>query len=242
MPISGGLNMLEVKNLQAGYGEMPVVHDVSFSVDQGKIIAILGSNGSGKTTTLKAVAGEIKPMGGEILYEGKSIVGIPSYKLVEMGISMVPEGRHLFGKMSVQDNLAMGAYLTRDKKKIAQNLEEVYALLPKVKERQKQMAETLSGGEQQMVAIARGLMSSPRLLILDEPSLGLMPMLVAEIFDFITKISKRGVTIIIVEQNAIDALAIADYAYVIQNGETVISGTGEELLVNENVKKAYLGG
>lgn len=234
--------MLEVKNLQAGYGELLVVHDVSFTVEKGSVVAILGSNGSGKTTTLRAVAGDIPVLGGDILFEGKSIAGTPPYRLVEMGISMVPEGRHLFGKMSVEDNLAMGAYLIRDKKKIAQMLEEIYTLMPRVKERAKQMAETLSGGEQQMVAIARGLMSNPRLLILDEPSLGLMPILVAEIFEFITRISKRGMTIIIVEQNAIDALAISDYAYVVQNGETVISGTGQELLVNEKVKKAYLGG
>ncbi len=234
--------MLEVKNLKTGYGGVPVVHDVSFKVDKGKIIAILGSNGAGKTTTLKAVTGSVKAMSGDILYEGKSILGMPTYKLAELGISMVPEGRHLFGKLSVKDNLLMGAYLTRDKKTVSDRLEQVYTLFPRIKERLRQQADTLSGGEQQMVAIARGLMSNPKLLILDEPSLGLMPILVAEIFEFVKTISKSGVTVVLVEQNAVDTLAICDYAYVIQNGETVIEGTGSELLENEEVKKAYLGG
>ncbi len=234
--------MLEVKNLKTGYGGVPVVHDVSFKVDKGKIIAILGSNGAGKTTTLKAVTGSVKAMSGDILYEGKSILGMPTYKLAELGISMVPEGRHLFGKLSVKDNLLMGAYLTRDKKTVSDRLEQVFTLFPRVKERLRQQADTLSGGEQQMVAIARGLMSNPKLLILDEPSLGLMPILVAEIFEFVKTISKSGVTVVLVEQNAVDTLAICDYAYVIQNGETVIEGTGSELLENEEVKKAYLGG
>jgi branched-chain amino acid transport system ATP-binding protein len=234
--------MLEVRNLKTGYSGVPVVHDVSFKVDKGQIAAILGSNGAGKTTTLRAVTGTIKAMSGSIVYEGKSILGIPTHKLAELGISMVPEGRHLFGKLSVRDNLLMGAYLTKDKKIIADRLEQSFALFPRVKERMKQQADTLSGGEQQMVAIARGLMSDPRLLILDEPSLGLMPILVAEIFEFVKMISKTGVTVILVEQNAIDTLAMCDYAYVIQNGETVIEGTGSQLLENEEVKKAYLGG
>jgi len=234
--------MLEVKNLKTGYSGVPVVHDVSFRVDNGQIVAILGSNGAGKTTTLRAILGTIKVMKGEILYEGKSILGVPTHRLAALGISMVPEGRHLFGKLSVKDNLLMGAYLTKDKKIIAARLEQVYTLFPRVKERQKQQADTLSGGEQQMVAIARGLMSDPKLLILDEPSLGLMPILVAEIFEFVKNISKTGVTVILVEQNAVDTLAICDYAYVVQNGETVIEGTGIDLLQNEEVKKAYLGG
>lgn len=234
--------LLEVKNLRAGYGYVEVLHDVSFSVREGEILAILGSNGAGKTSTLRAVTGEIKPMSGEILYRGKSIVGVPTYKLASMGISMVPEGRHLFGDLSVQDNLLMGAYLIKDQQKIKENLENVYELFPRVKERANQTARTLSGGEQQMVAIARGMMMNPKVLILDEPSLGLMPKLVAEIFDFIKEIAKLGITILIVEQNAVDTLAFCNYAYVIQNGETVIEGTGEDLLNNEDVKKAYLGG
>ena len=236
--------LIEVKDLRAAYGFVEVVHDVSFSVEEGQIIAILGSNGAGKTSTLRALTGsrEIKVTGGDILLNGKSILGTPTNKLATMGISMVPEGRHLFGNLSVQDNLLMGAYLIDDKKKLQENLEEVYRLFPRVEERKNQIARTLSGGEQQMVAIARGMMMNPKVLILDEPSLGLMPKLVQEIFDFIKQIAKLGITILIVEQNAQDTLGFADYAYVIQNGETVIEGTGAELLVNEDVKKAYLGG
>ena len=234
--------IIEVKNLRAGYGFVEVVHDVSFSVGEGEILAILGSNGAGKTSTLRALTGEIKPMGGEILYEGKSIVGVKPYKLAQMGMSMVPEGRHLFGNLSVQDNLLMGAYLIKDQNQLQKNLEEVYKLFPRVKERAKQTARTLSGGEQQMVPIARGMMKNPKVLILEEPSLGLMPKLVGEIFEFVKEIARMGITILIVEQNASETLKFCDYAYVIQNGETVISGTGAELLVNEDVKKAYLGG
>ena len=219
--------LLEVVDLQAGYNGMAVVHDVSFSVREGEILAILGSNGSGKTTTLRAITGTIKPMSGIIRYKG---------------IAMVPEGRMLFGGMTVEDNLLMGAYLNQDKKAIQERLKLVYELFPRVEERKKQTASTLSGGEQQMVAIARGLMSDPKLLILDEPSLGLMPKLVQEIFKFVKEIAAIGITVIIVEQNAVDTLALCDYAFVIQNGESVIEGRGEDLLSNEDVKRAYLGG
>lgn len=236
--------IIEVENLRAGYGFVEVIHNVSFSVEEGQIIAILGSNGAGKTSTLRALTGspEIKVTNGDIRFEGKSILGVHTYQLAGMGMSMVPEGRHLFGNLTVKDNLLMGAYLIKDQKKLNNNLEEVYRLFPRVKERANQVAHTLSGGEQQMVAIARGMMMNPKVLILDEPSLGLMPKLVQEIFDFIKQISKIGITILIVEQNAQDTLGFADYAYVIQNGDTVIEGTGEELLVNDDVKKAYLGG
>lgn len=234
--------ILEVKNIRAGYGEVEAIHDVSFSVKKGEIVAILGSNGAGKTTALRAITGIIKPFSGDVIYKGKSIVGTPTNKLASMGISMVPEGRHLFGKMTVEDNLLMGAFLEKDKAKIQAKLEEIYELFPRVKERSKQIANTLSGGEQQMVAIARGLMSFPEVLILDEPSLGLMPILVQEIFKFIQDVAKMGITILIVEQNANDTLAFCDYAFVVQNGVTMISGTGKELLANEEVKKAYLGG
>lgn len=233
--------ILQVKNLKAGYAGTPVVHNVSFSVNQGKIVSILGSNGAGKTTTLRAIAGSIRSMGGEILYEGKSIVDTPAYKMVSLGISMIPEGRLLFGKMSVMDNLLMGAYLIKNKKKVANQLEEVYSIFPRVKEREKQLAETLSGGEQQMVAIARGLMSEPKLILLDEPSLGLAPKLVGEVFEFVQKINKLGMTIVIVEQNAKKTLEISDYSYVITHGETVLEGSGSELLVNDEVRKVYLG-
>ena len=234
--------VIEVKNLRCGYGFVEVVHNVTFNVGEGEILALLGSNGAGKTSTLRAITGELKPMGGEILYNGQSIVGVPTYQLVSMGISMVPEGRHLFGGLSVQDNLLMGAYLIKDQAKLKENLEMVYRLFPRVKERAKQTARTLSGGEQQMVAIARGMMMNPKVLILDEPSLGLMPKLVKEIFGFVKEIAQMGITILIVEQNATETLKFCDYAYVIQNGETVIEGTGQDLLTNEEVKKAYLGG
>lgn len=234
--------ILQVVDLKAGYNGMTVVRDVAFSVKEGEILAILGSNGSGKTTTLRALTGIIKPMGGTITYKGEDITGRPSFELVSKGIAMVPEGRMLFGGMTVEDNLLMGAYLNRNKKAIAEQLKMVYELFPRVEERKSQIASTLSGGEQQMVAIARGLMSDPKLLILDEPSLGLMPKLVKEIFEFVKKIAQLGITVIIVEQNAVDTLAMCDYALVIQNGESVIEGKGEELLSNEDVKRAYLGG
>lgn len=233
--------MLEVNHLVAGYAGMPVVHDVSFIVKEGQIVGLVGANGSGKSTTLKAVTGLIKPNSGTILYKNKNIVGIKPHKLVELGVAMVPEGRHLFGKLSVKDNLLMGAYLIKDKQRKAKTFEEVYSIFPILKEREGQLTETLSGGEQQMVALARGLMSEPELLILDEPSLGLSPILVQEVFGLIRKINEIGVTIILVEQNVNETLSMADYAYVIQNGETIIQGSGKELLGNEEVKKAYLG-
>jgi branched-chain amino acid transport system ATP-binding protein len=233
--------MLNVKNLKAGYDGVPVIFDVSFDVKEGQIVALLGSNGSGKSTALKAITGLIKPMSGRIEYNGNDIVGIKTNKMVSRGIAMVPEGRQLFGKLSVEDNLRMGAYLIKDKKIINERLEQVYNIFPRVKERLRQSAETLSGGEQQMVAIARGMMSEPKLLILDEPSLGLMPKLVGEMFEFIKNINKLGITIILVEQNVNHTLELADYAYVIQNGETVIEGKGSDLLDNNEVKKAYLG-
>lgn len=233
--------MLKVEHLQAGYGGMPVVHDVSFEVKEGQVVGLIGSNGAGKTTALKAVTGIAKPLGGTITYDGKVISGMKANDVVKLGIVMVPEGRHLFGKMSVRDNILMGAYLIQAKERKEKRLQEVYEMFPRVKERLNQQAGTLSGGEQQMVAIARGLMAEPKLLILDEPSLGLSPKLVGEIFEFIKRIRSLGITVIIVEQNVNETLEISDYAYVIQNGETIFEGTGQEMLTNEEVKKAYLG-
>lgn len=220
---------------------MPVVHDVSFEVKEGQVVGLIGSNGSGKTTSLKAVTGVAKPLGGTITYGGQVISGKKANDVVKLGISMVPEGRHLFGKMTVKDNIMMGAYLIKDKAKKEKRLAEIYEMFPRVKERLNQIAGTLSGGEQQMVAIARGLMAEPKLLILDEPSLGLSPKLVGEVFEFIKRIKSLGITVIIVEQNVNETLEISDYAYVIQNGETVFEGTGQDLLTNDEVKKAYLG-
>ena len=225
--------ILEVTDLKAGYNGMSVLHGIDFTVREGEILAILGSNGVGKSTTLRAITGAIKPMGGKVVYKGEDITGLPSHKLVAKGISMVPEGRMLFSGMTVEDNLLMGAYLEKDKAEIQRRLKNVYELFT---------TGTLSGGEQQMVAIARGLMCNPKLLILDEPSLGLMPKLVQEIFSFVKKIADSGITIIIVEQNANDTLKMCDYAFVVQNGEVVIEGKGDDLLTNEDVQKAYLGG
>ena len=233
--------MLSVKNLQAGYGGVPVVHNVSFEVKEGALVGLLGSNGSGKTTSLRAITGLIKPMNGEITFQGNPLRDKSAHKMIAMGISMVPENRHLFGKMSVQDNLLMGGYLIKDKIKLRERLEKVYDMFPRVKERLKQKAETLSGGEQQMVAIARGLMADPKLLILDEPSLGLGPKIVAEVFEFVREIKGLGVTVILVEQNVNQTLDLADYVYVIQNGEIALSGPAEDMKENAEVKKAYLG-
>lgn len=233
--------MLVVNKLFAGYSQIPAIHGVSFKVEEGQIVALLGSNGAGKTTTLRAVANVIAPYSGSVDYMGKSILGVPSHNMVRMGISMVPEGRHLFSKMTILDNLMMGAFIIDDRAQIEKSLEEIYGIFPCLDERKNQLAGTLSGGEQQMVAIGRALMSRPRLLILDEPSLGIMPKLVDEIFEFIRKINKTGISIIIVEQNAEKTLAFSDYAYVISNGETAMEGTGKELLNNDRVQKIYLG-
>ncbi|MBE6829267.1 MAG: ABC transporter ATP-binding protein [Ruminococcaceae bacterium] len=233
--------MLVVKDLVSGYSETPVIHGISFKVEKGQIVAILGSNGAGKTTMLKTVTGVLPAISGSITYKGESLIGVPSYKIVAKGISMVPEGRHLFPKMSIYDNLKMGAYSIKDKELIKRTLNTIYEIFPILEERKNQLAGTMSGGEQQMAAIGRALMSNPELLILDEPSLGIMPKLVDEIFEFIKKINKMGVTIVIIEQNAEKTLSFSDYAYVIANGETAIEGTAKELMNNEEVQKAYLG-
>lgn len=218
--------MLEVKNLKFGYSAMmPVLNDISFQAGNREIVAILGSNGAGKTTTLKTVSGLLKPWEGAITYNGEDITGMPAYEVLKKGISLVPEGRMLFGKLTVYENLSMGAYTRKNQDEIKKTLDMVYELFPRVRERAEQKAETLSGGEQQMVAIARGLMSKPSLLILDEPSLGLMPKLVKEVLQFVKTIRETGISVLIVEQNVNETLAIADRAYVIQDGTTVISGT-----------------
>lgn len=233
--------MLKVDHLKAGYHGLDVVQNISLNVKKGEIVALLGSNGSGKTTALRAITGIIKPTTGKIEYEGKSIAGIVPHELVSRGIAMVPEGRRLFPKMTILENLQMGAYAVKDKGQKADSLTQIYAIFPRLEERKNQLAGTLSGGEQQMVAIGRALMSNPQLLILDEPSLGIMPKLVDEIFEFIIKINQEGMSILIVEQNAEKTLEFADYAYVIANGETIIEGTGSQLLENDQVQKVYLG-
>ena len=234
-------NILEVSHLQAQYDGLQVLFDVSFQVPRGQIVGFVGSNGAGKTTTLRAVTGLTRATGGSVVYEGREITNKKACQLPALGMVMVPEGRRLFPKMSVRDNLMMGAFLCRDEKCIAESLEQVYSIFPRVKERSKQLAGTLSGGEQQMVAIARGLMTGPKLLILDEPSLGLMPKLVEDVFEFVREINHMGITIIIVEQKVTETLQMCDYAYVIQNSATVIHGTGASMLDSAEIRSAYLG-
>lgn len=233
--------MLRVEGLSAGYDGVPVVFDVSFEVAEGEIVAIVGSNGAGKTTVLRAVSGLVRPMSGRIQFMGRDISGLPAHVITSLGLVHVPEGRRLFAKMTVLDNLLLGAHTVPDEKLVGVALGEVYEIFPALKERAGQKAETLSGGEQQMLAIARGLMSRPKLLMVDEMSLGLAPLLVDRVLDVLTEISKRGVTVLMVEQKVEKALEMADRAYILQTGRVVLSGTGEELLGHPDVKKAYLG-
>lgn len=234
--------MLTIKNLNVYYGAIHAVKDLNMEVGDGEIVTLIGSNGAGKSTTLHTISGLIKPRTGSILYKGKEIVGIPAHKLVGQGLVQVPEGRHVFAEMTVMENLDMGAYLRTDKDGIARDKEKVFEKFPRLKERISQTAGTLSGGEQQMLAMGRALMSRPQLLILDEPSMGLAPLLVREIFSIIKEINSEGTTVLLVEQNANMALSIADRAYVLETGRVVLSGTAAELAASEAVQKAYLGG
>ena len=234
--------MLTIKNLNVYYGAIHAVKDLNMEVGDGEIVTLIGSNGAGKSTTLHTISGLIKPKTGSILYKGEEIVGIPAHKLVGRGLVQVPEGRHVFAEMTVMENLDMGAYLRTDKDGIARDKEKVFEKFPRLKERISQTAGTLSGGEQQMLAMGRALMSRPQLLILDEPSMGLAPLLVREIFSIIKEINSEGTTVLLVEQNANMALKVADYAYVLETGRVVLSGTAAELAASEAVQKAYLGG
>jgi branched-chain amino acid transport system ATP-binding protein len=233
--------MLEVDRLSAGYKDLTVLHDVSFRVGEGDVVSLVGSNGAGKSTILRTIAGLIHPSRGAIRLRGKSIERMAPYRIVRERVAMVPEGRQLFGRLSVWDNLLLGAYTIDSKQRIEEQLEFALSLFPIIKERREQRAETLSGGEQQQLAIARGLMSCPSLLMLDEPSLGIMPKLVAEIFRAIHQIRKRGITVLLVEQNVFEALEVSDRAYVLQTGRIVLEGTGKDLLQTDSVRKAYLG-
>jgi len=233
--------MLKIDNLNVFFGGIHALKGISFDVPKGKIITLIGANGAGKSTTLRTICGLIKPRGGKIKFDNKEITNIPTDKIVKKGIALIPEGRKIFPNLTVEENLALGAFARTDKKETAKDLEWVYELFPKIKERLWQKGGTLSGGEQQMLAVARGLMSRPKLLMLDEPSLGLAPLLVKEIFDIIKRIHQEGMTVLLVEQNAFAALKIADYAYVLETGKVALQGTGEELLQDEGVKKAYLG-
>ena len=232
--------MLKINNLKAGYNGIPVLFDFSCEVNQGEIVSIVGSNGAGKSTLLKTISGLIKPMAGEIEFLGQRIDKTPAHKIVEMGIAHVPEGRQLFGKLSVDENLMMGAFIVKNEQEKKERLEEIYELFPVLAERSRQTGETLSGGEQQMLAIARGLMSRPKLIMIDEMSLGLAPVLVEKVMETLSVI-RKSVTILLVEQKVQDALEIADRGYVIQNGRVVVSDTGARLLESDIVKKAYMG-
>ena len=232
-------NILEIKNLVVSYGGIEAVKGINLKVEQGKIVTLIGSNGAGKSTTLKTIAGLVKPKSGEILMHETNIVGKSTDQIVSTGITLVPEGRRVFANLTVEENLRIGAYLRKDS--IAEDLERVYALFPRLKEREWQMAGTLSGGEQQMLAVGRALMAKPQLVMMDEPSLGLAPIVVRGIFDIIREINKQGITVLLIEQNANMALKVADWAYVMQTGEILMEGTGAELAANEEVKAAYLG-
>ena len=233
--------MLEVKDLEVYYGVIQAIKGISFHVDKGEVIALIGANGAGKTTTLHTVTGLISPKNGHVLFEGKDITKVPAHKIVSMGMAHVPEGRRVFAELSVYENLKMGAYTRKDKNEIEESLKNVYKRFPRLEERKNQMAGTLSGGEQQMLAMGRALMSRPKIILMDEPSMGLSPIMVNEIFDIIRAVSEGGTTVLLVEQNAKKALGIADRAYVLETGKIVLEGKAEELLENDSIKKAYLG-
>ncbi len=234
--------MLKVENLKVRYGMIEAIKGISFEINDGEIVALIGANGAGKTTTMHAISGLLKPAEGSITLDGVDLVKTPSNKIVSMGLAQVPEGRRVFAQQTVAENLALGAYSRKDKEQIQKDLEQVYELFPRLKEREKQTAGTLSGGEQQMLAMGRALMSHPKIMLLDEPSMGLSPLLVKEIFRIIEDINKQGTTVLLVEQNAKMALAIADRAYVLETGKITLEGTGAELAASEQVRKAYLGG
>ena len=233
--------MLEVRDLQVYYGMIHAIKGISFDVNQGEVIALIGANGAGKTTTLHTITGLLAPKSGSVLFEGKDITKVPAHKIVSMGMAHVPEGRRVFAELSVYENLKMGAYTRKDKKEIEESLANVYKRFPRLEERKNQMAGTLSGGEQQMLAMGRALMSKPKIILMDEPSMGLSPIFVNEIFDIIRAVSKSGTTVLLVEQNAKKALSISDRAYVLETGTITMSGKAKDLLEDEAVKKAYLG-
>ena len=236
------MSLLEVKNLVVSYGAIKALRGISFSVEQGEVISLIGSNGAGKTTTLHSISNLIKKNSGSIFFEGTDITNLSADKIVKMGLIQVPEGRRVFANLSVKENLEMGAYLRKDKEQIKNDMEWGYELFPRLKERLSQLAGTLSGGEQQMLAMARALMSKPKLLLLDEPSMGLAPILVDEIFEIIKKISSAGTTILLVEQNAYKALSIANRAYILETGEITKDGNASDLITDKAVISAYLGG
>lgn len=235
------MSMLKVTDLQVYYGVIHALKGVSFEVNEGEVIALIGANGAGKTTILHTITGLLDAKGGTVEFEGQDITKMPGHKIVTLGMAHVPEGRHVFAELSVLENLKLGAYTRKDKNEIAETLAMVYKRFPRLEERKNQLAGTLSGGEQQMLAMGRALMSKPKIILMDEPSMGLSPIFVNEIFDIIREVSKAGTTVLLVEQNAKKALSIADRAYVLETGKIVLEGNANELLNDESVKKAYLG-
>ncbi|HFI0787325.1 TPA: ABC transporter ATP-binding protein [Streptococcus suis] len=236
------MSMLKVENLSVHYGVIEAVKNVSFEVKEGEVVTLIGANGAGKTSILRTISGLVRPSSGTISFLGNEIQKVPARKIVADGLSQVPEGRHVFAGLTVMENLEMGAFLRNNREENQANLKKIFARFPRLEERKNQDAATLSGGEQQMLAMGRALMSQPKLLLLDEPSMGLAPIFIQEIFDIIQDIQKQGTTVLLIEQNANKALAIADRGYVLETGKVVLSGTGKELLTSEEVKKAYLGG
>ena len=236
------MSMLKVENLSVHYGMIQAVRDVSFEVNEGEVVSLIGANGAGKTTILRTLSGLVRPSAGKIQFLGKEIQKLPAQKIVAGGLSQVPEGRHVFPGLTVMENLEMGAFLKKNREENQANLKKVFSRFPRLEERKNQDAATLSGGEQQMLAMGRALMSTPKLLLLDEPSMGLAPIFIQEIFDLIQDIQKQGSTVLLIEQNANKALAISDRGYVLETGKIVLSGTGKELAASDEVRKAYLGG
>ena len=234
--------MLEIKDLFVSYGMMEVLHGISLTVEDKELVSVIGPNGAGKSTLIKTVMGLVKPTSGQILYNGQDITNLPAHKRAGLGIGYVPEGRRVFAKLTVEENLRMGAYELKDKKKIAENMDRVYEIFPRLGERKNQLASTMSGGEQQMLAISRALMLSPQMLLIDEVSMGLMPIMVNTCFDVIQKLNGQGITILVVEQNANKALKVAHRGYVLETGNIVLSDTAENLRKDDTVQRAYLGG
>ena len=233
--------MLEIKDIEVYYGMIQAIKGISFEVNEGEVIALIGANGAGKTTTLHTITGLLSPKKGSVIFEGKDITKVPAHKIVSLGIAHVPEGRRVFAELTVYENLKMGDYTRKDKDEIEKTLEMVYKRFPRLEERKNQLAGTLSGGEQQMLAMGRALMSHPKIIVMDEPSMGLSPILVNEIFDIIQEVSKGGTTVLLVEQNAKKALSIADRAYVLETGRIVLEGDAKVLMNDDSIKKAYLG-
>ncbi|MFE5238776.1 MULTISPECIES: ABC transporter ATP-binding protein [unclassified Streptomyces] len=233
--------LLEVNELRVAYGKVEAVKGISFTVDAGQVVTLIGTNGAGKTTTLQALSGQLLPSAGSIRFDGQDLAGVPAHKVVSLGLAHSPEGRHIFPRLTVEENLLLGAYIRKDDPSIAEDIERSYELFPRLRERRSQPAGTMSGGEQQMLAMARALMCRPSLLMLDEPSMGLSPIMMQKIMATVAELKASGTTILLVEQNARAALALADHAYVMETGRIVLSGTGAELLHDESVRKAYLG-